>query len=228
MSVERLVEVEGGQRKSKAKEAKDDGEDQTLKSGKNSRTKIVIDKVDGFKSYTDQDNNRVQIYEEKHKLLFDIEKGLFCKSYYQETPKMDSELFAMLEDVEDVSSYPEKYLEVGIQMVRNVQTNVFRKVDRNGNHLKATTLYLQQSRSDANPELLTHDPAQIRFEEFEMIDGIYTIKNSLLYNFFDFESFKSENELEEALSRNLVQCFDGTNVASLSIVAKRGEHRTYT
>lgn len=216
MSVERIVEVEEGKVKSK-----EEKEDQTLKNDKYSRTKIVIDKVDDFKSYADVDNDTVKIYEGTHKLLFEITNGLFCKSYYQETPKMDSQLFKTLDDLADS---PGDYLKVGTQMVRNILTDVFRKSEQvPSGGLEVTTLYLEQQQSDTNTDELTHDPVQITFEEFTVKGQIHSIQNSLQYNFFDFESIKNDNELERGL--DLEQCIDESNVAFLSIVAKRGELR---
>ena len=186
---------------------------------KSNRTKILVDKQDGLKGYINE--GKIQIYEEKFKILFEFENEFSCKPYYQKPLETDNDLFKLLDEI---SENPHNYREVGIQVVRNIRTNVYRKREEfeDKTVLKVATLYLQESKSEKNSEGLTHDPVQIKFEEFKRPDSTenYQLTGSILYNIFDFDSFKNDDELVKMF--NLEECVDHSSVAALSLVAKIG------
>lgn len=202
----------------KLKEKKDENEDGNVLLN---RTKILIDERDGFKSfkYLNKENVEiVEIYEKKHNLLFEIIRPLFCKVHHNRVPSIDKEL---LNVIEELSKTTNNYHLVGNQMIRNIQTGVYRKKGAiKENKFTVVTLYLEKTQRD-NSKILTHNPVQILFEKFHYADDKNNLVDSQLFNFYDFEDVEDDELVQEL---DVSDCINKLSIAELNIVASRGNY----
>ena len=182
------------------------------------RKKILIDYEHNLIRYEDYGTNEIKIYDVKNKILFNLTENGYCDSHYNAdisgdiNPKLLQTLGYILQNG------PKEYYSVGRQVVRNVLTNVYRKKTVNDEGFNTATLYLQQTQSEKNRESFTHDPVQIRIEEYTL--GGKKPKSSLLFNFYDFEKIKNDDDLADTF--DVSQCVDKSMTDEFSLVGSKG------
>lgn len=190
-------------------------------SGYLRKSAVVLDQLDDSIRFDNKmEDTVVKIFEPKNKILFEIQERMYCKQYFNRPLNESPELIKLLKDL---SKENQEYFLVGNQMVRNIQTDVYRKVSEDKTTLdrKIVTLYLNEIESGSDDRTVLHEPLQIRIQEFAKIDGRYRPKSSRLFNFFQFEII-DDNELVKSL--DVSECVDSSMEVDFTLIAESGEY----
>lgn len=174
------------------------------------RKKIYLDIGKNIKRF-ENNKGQINIYEDKNSQEFKIDSYVAtCKIAYNTKSTENKKLIEIMENL--LTTDKEKYSFVGNKLIRNILTDVYRKVDRieaskyNAEPItiETTTLFLQPTDDQKDLLRTTRDPVWIRYEKFVRNGDVLEKTESLLYDIFDFEYIETNDELVKIF--DLSQC----------------------